>query len=242
MQFSIVALAAFLTARAHGACPANRPHHYGGNSGPTTVASARPAFTYSVLPSNPAEVLPYGYVPKPLPTTEPLPTIEPVPTTSPTTFSTRTSVIPAATIVPTTPPTIPSPAPASVAPAPAASSAPPAADASLSTDQVNAVSSQNAARADVGAAPLTWNATLASDAQAWADHLAQGTPGSLVHATQSTEGENLYWSSAGGDPYAAAAKAWLDEKSKYDGLPITGGGNFKDFGHYSEFLWFSHLS
>lgn len=117
----------------------------------------------------------------------------------------------------------------------------PTTDTSLAADQQSALDTQNAARADVGVAALSWSASLAADAQTWADHLASlGSPGQLVHDTDSSEGENLYWQSGGSDPFAAAAKAWVAEKSAYDGEAITGSGNFEEYGHYSMYFFF-HL-
>lgn len=207
MQFSTLALAAFLTASVHGACPSHsRSHHPRPSAVPSYSAAG---YSWSAPPPGAA-----------LPTT--LSSVTVVPAATPTTTTTPVAVAPTTTS--TT--------------AAAASSAPPASDASLSTDQTNALSSQNAARADVGSAALVWDAGLASDAQAWADHLAaQNSPGSLVHDDQDTEGENLYWSSASSDPYAAAAEAWIAEKSSYSGEAISGGGNFEDYGHYSEFCF-----
>lgn len=109
-----------------------------------------------------------------------------------------------------------------------------AASSGLSSDQTNALDTQNSARSDVGAAALTWSAQLASDAQSWADHLASlGTPGTLVHASGTGEGENLYWQSNSGSPYDAAAEAWVAEKSSYNGEAISDDSAFETYGHYS---------
>ena len=57
--------------------------------------------------------------------------------------------------------------------------------------------------------PLIWDAELAEDAQAWADHLV--TLGKMVHSSVVDQGENLYvaWSTV---PIAAtcsqAVEAW----------------------------------
>ena len=40
---------------------------------------------------------------------------------------------------------------------------------------------------------LEWDAGLAEDAQKWADHLANDV-GYMVHAQNTGEGENLFWS------------------------------------------------
>ena len=55
--------------------------------------------------------------------------------------------------------------------------------------------------------PLVWDAKLAEDAQAWADHLLW--LGRMEHSSVTDQGENLYWSTA---PTAAtcseAVQAW----------------------------------
>lgn len=108
---------------------------------------------------------------------------------------------------------------------------------SLTSDQQEAVSVQNSARSDVSETALTWDDTLASDALAWAQHLASagGSAGTLTHSSGTGQGENLYWQSDSDSPYANAANAWVDEKSEYDGEAITGTGNFENYGHYS--MW-----
>lgn len=107
-------------------------------------------------------------------------------------------------------------------------------DSTLTADQSSALDSQNSARSDVGEAALTWNATLATNAQTWADHLASlNDGGTLIHSDTTTEGENLYWQSNSDSPFAAAASAWVGEKSLYDGEAITGTGGFESYGHYS---------
>lgn len=151
---------------------------------------------------------------------------------------------------PTYPAATPTPTPSStpVAVVPSSSSTPAAAtpvpttsDSSLTADEQSALDTQNDARSEVGVDALTWSDALAADAQTWADHLAaQNSPGSLVHDTDSGEGENLYWQSGGSDPYAAAAEAWVAEKSLYNGEAITGSGNFEEYGHYS--MWTYHFS
>lgn len=109
-----------------------------------------------------------------------------------------------------------------------------AAASSLTTDEQDALDTQNSARSDVGAVAMTWDAGLVSDAQTWADHLASlNSPGSLEHDTQSTEGENLYWQSNSDSPYENAAAAWVGEKSSYSGEAIGTGSGFEDYGHYS---------
>lgn len=101
----------------------------------------------------------------------------------------------------------------------------------LDADQKAALDAHNAARSEVGQTALTWDDSLAKDAQEWADHLV--SVGSLTHSQGSGQGENLYMQSGGSSPFASAAKMWIAEKSSYDGQAV-GDGDFGSYGHYSE--------
>ncbi|CAN8105207.1 unnamed protein product [Discula destructiva] len=223
---TLAALAGLVMTGVQAACPPrHRPSH--GGQRPSAIPSYLPSVPPVPLPS---PIIP-SYVPAPLPTT--LSSVVIVTTPAPV-----TTAAPETTPSPSPSPPASTPTPNSADPAPAAVSAPPAGDASLATDESNALAAQNAARAVVGVPALTWDAQLVSDAQAWADHLAaQGTPGTLVHDEQNTEGENLYWTSGSSDPYAEAAAAWVGEKSLYNGEAITGVGNFEEYGHYTQIIW-----
>ena len=106
-------------------------------------------------------------------------------------------------------------------------------------DQVLAV--HNAERAEVGVAPLTWSDSLAQDAQAWANHLADIDQ--LVHAgsdTNANEGENLAAGSAGGYTDGQLAQLWADEKSYFvqGTFPdVSSDGNWASVGHYTQMIW-----
>lgn len=114
-----------------------------------------------------------------------------------------------------------------------------AASSSLTSDEQSALDTQNTARSDVGEAALAWDTGLVSDAQSWADQLASsGTPGTLTHATNTNEGENLYWQSNSDSPFENAAAAWVAEKSSYSGEAIGTGSGFEEYGHYSTFFFF----
>ncbi|EGU76029.1 hypothetical protein FOQG_11089 [Fusarium oxysporum f. sp. raphani 54005] len=102
----------------------------------------------------------------------------------------------------------------------------------LDADQQKALDLHNEARKAVGNEPLSWDDSLASGAQEWADHLAQ--LGSLEHS-QGEDGENLYMGS-GSNPYSAAVEAFLSEKSQYNGEAIS-GSNYMSFGHYTQCVW-----
>lgn len=105
----------------------------------------------------------------------------------------------------------------------------------LTTDEQNALDAHNAARSAVGEAALTWDATLASAAQTWANHLGAQGPGILEH---DTTGENLYWQSTSDNPFTNAANAWIAEKSSYNGEAIPSSGDAK-WMHYCKCFFFS---
>lgn len=110
----------------------------------------------------------------------------------------------------------------------------------LNPDQQQALNTQNAGRKQKGLPPLQWDDRLAGAAQAWADNLARRV-GHLQHSTSEErpgQGENLFWGEASPgpyrDPFAHAARAWMDEGAKYHGEKI-GEGDFAAYGHYSTF-------
>lgn len=123
---------------------------------------------------------------------------------------------------------------AAAAAATTAASSSDSSDSSLTTDQQNALDAHNAARADVGTPDLSWDASLAADAQEWATHLA--SIGSLTHSTVEGQGENLYMQSGSDAPYLNAVNAFVSEKSSYNGEAIS-GTNYQSFGHYTQVVW-----
>ena len=72
-------------------------------------------------------------------------------------------------------------------------------------DKEACLKAHNDKRAIHGAKPLIWDGTLEQHAQKWADHLA--STGSLVHASGTGEGENLYYGS-GSRTCASAMAGW----------------------------------
>lgn len=224
MQLSISsALAAFLVTGdvfVHAACapPVNRHRP----SSLATPAYPWPSVFFSIPAASPSSSS--SSVPVATPSSTLATVVVPaVPATTSSTSSTAVAVV-------TT---------SSSSSAPAATTSAASSDSSLTTDQQDALDTQNSARSDVGAAAMAWDAGLVSDAQSWADHLASlNSPGSLEHATQSTEGENLYWQSNSDSPYENAAAAWVAEKSSYSGEAIGTGSGFEEYGHYSMSLFF----
>lgn len=123
------------------------------------------------------------------------------------------------------------------------------------TQQIVAV--HNAARAAITEAspalvPVTWNATLATQAQAYADKLAAGT------ATGHDETRHAGWNMGIGENLASVlsdhlgtanelATAWVKERDanfRYAPFPASnidtrqpGGGGFEGSGHYLTMVW-----
>jgi uncharacterized protein YkwD len=117
----------------------------------------------------------------------------------------------------------------------AASAAPP----TLNTRLLEA---HNAARKAVGAAPLVWSDTLASDARGWAQKLAQ--TGQFEHAPQpkgaSAQGENLWMGTVFAYSPEDMVGAWTAEKQYYRrGLfpKVSTTGAWSDVGHYTQMIW-----
>lgn len=143
-------------------------------------------------------------------------TLSPVATPTPTPSS-------SAAVVPTTL--------ASSTSAAAATTTTPAASSGLTMDEQNALAAHNAARAEVGVSDLTWDESLVSAAQAWADTLGARGPGQLEHGST---GENLYWQSGtSDDALTAASDAWIAEKADYNGEAIPASGD-ASWMHYCE--------
>ncbi len=87
----------------------------------------------------------------------------------------------------------------------------------------------NAARSEVGVAPLRWSAEVAAYAQQWANQLAatgafQHRPPPRIH------GENIYAAQGANLTPADAARSWLSERPAF--LRGQGGA-----GHYTQMVW-----
>lgn len=91
---------------------------------------------------------------------------------------------------------------------------------------------QNAARADVGVAPLAWDDTLAAYARRYAGERKGDCK--LVHSG-GPYGENIFWGS-GNWTAGDAVAAWVLEKRDYncsDGSCAAG----RSCGHYAQIVW-----
>jgi len=87
----------------------------------------------------------------------------------------------------------------------------------------------------VGIPPLSWSASVASSAQAWADHL---THDCLFEHSGSSNGENLYATSETAVVEAEeSVLAWASEREFYDFGTEVSGSNFSSFGHYTQVVW-----
>ncbi|KAH6643332.1 CAP domain-containing protein [Truncatella angustata] len=109
--------------------------------------------------------------------------------------------------------------------------------AALSQDQQKALDAHNNKRKGKGLQPLAWDAQLANNATAYAQHLAK--IGKMEHSSgdqRPNQGENLAWASASGTPLIMSANMWLNEEKNYHGEPI-GQGNFGSYGHYTQCMW-----
>lgn len=100
----------------------------------------------------------------------------------------------------------------------------------------------NAARAEVGVAPLTWDDRLAADAAAYAQTLAR--TGQFRHADQPSnvarQGENLFTGTRGAYGYREMVDLWVAEKKDFINRPtpnFSRTGRWGDVGHYTQIVW-----
>ena len=100
----------------------------------------------------------------------------------------------------------------------------------------------NAARRDVGLGPVSWDASLASDADVYAQKLARS--GKFEHDSQTgvtpRQGENLWMGTAGAFDYAEMSGSWIDEKRYFrEGIfpDNSTTGRWSDVGHYTQIIW-----
>jgi uncharacterized protein YkwD len=101
------------------------------------------------------------------------------------------------------------------------------------------VNKHNQARDEVKVPRLSWDATLAADAQAYADKLAaqdnQSIPHDTAELSRLNENENLAWS-FGTPPAQFAVDSWYGEKAKFD-ASATKTVFDPAWGHYSQMVW-----
>ena len=100
----------------------------------------------------------------------------------------------------------------------------------------------NAARRELGLAPLLWSAALAADARAYAEELARS--GRFEHSPQPRgsppQGENLWTGTRGAYAYREMIGHWVAERRFYQPRPVpesSNSGRFGDVGHYTQIVW-----
>jgi len=97
----------------------------------------------------------------------------------------------------------------------------------------------NDARADVGAAPIGWDAALAADARRYAEELARRDRFEHSHDLRALrQGENLWKGTASAFTYEEMVGAWVDERADFKpGLIPDNSRNGRPVGHYTQIIW-----
>ena len=100
----------------------------------------------------------------------------------------------------------------------------------------------NTARLSVRVPELSWDKTLARDAQAYAEDLARR--GVFQHSRQPRgnppQGENLWTGTRGAYRYEEMAQHWIDEQRFFVNGAVphaSRSGRFEDVGHYTQIIW-----
>jgi hypothetical protein len=102
----------------------------------------------------------------------------------------------------------------------------------------------NTYRAALQVPALVWSAALASDALAWAKHLAAVDKGQHDRDLSGKEGENLWWGTADAFSFGDMVDAWAAERKLFR------EGTFPDcrvnrsavVGHYTQMVWRNTLA
>ena len=86
---------------------------------------------------------------------------------------------------------------------------------------------------------LQWSPALASDALAWAKHLAAIDKGEHDRDITGKEGENLWWGTANAFSFADMVGAWTAEKKTFrEGtFPNCRVNRSAVIGHYTQIVW-----
>ena len=97
----------------------------------------------------------------------------------------------------------------------------------------------NLYREELNLPSLVWSASLAADAQAWADHLAEINKGAHDQDIRGKEGENIFWGTAGAYSLADMVSFWGNEKKAfvYGVFPDCRTGRSAVVGHYTQVVW-----
>lgn len=111
----------------------------------------------------------------------------------------------------------------------------------LSNISARVLEAHNRERAAVGTPPLTWDATLASAAAAYAPQLAQLPR--LAHSPRQTrpgQGENLWRGSSGAFSVDEIVATWTAERRLFrpGTFPdVSESGEWSDVSHYTQMIW-----
>jgi hypothetical protein len=104
------------------------------------------------------------------------------------------------------------------------------------------IAAHDRARAQVGAAPLAWDATLAANARAYAEDLARTRR--FAHSAEprgaTPQGENLWTGTRGAYRYEEMIGHWIDERRFYRrGVTpnFSTTGKWQDVAHYTQIVW-----
>jgi hypothetical protein len=86
---------------------------------------------------------------------------------------------------------------------------------------------------------LVWSPALASDALAWAKHLAAIDKGQHDMSVRGKEGENLWWGTTDAFSYSDMVAMWGNEKGvfKYGVFPDVSTDKSAMVGHYTQIVW-----
>lgn len=103
------------------------------------------------------------------------------------------------------------------------------------------LTAQNAARAQMGVPPLTWDPALGEAAATYAAQLA--ITNSFQHSDRHQRpgiGENLWMGTRGYYSYEAMIGAWASERRDF--MPgifpaVSRSGNWENVGHYTQMVW-----
>jgi hypothetical protein len=98
---------------------------------------------------------------------------------------------------------------------------------------------QNTYRSALQVPPLEWSPVLASDALAWAQHLADIDKGQHDQDIVGKEGENLWWGTTNAFSFGDMVDAWGAEKKSFrEGVfPDCRANRAAVVGHYTQIVW-----
>jgi hypothetical protein len=103
------------------------------------------------------------------------------------------------------------------------------------------LAAHNAARAQLGEQPLTWDSALAESAATYAAQLA--LTNNFQHSDRHQRpgiGENLWMGTRGYYSYEAMIGAWAGERRDFaPGIfpAVSRSGNWENVGHYTQMVW-----